>query len=194
MDFNRIIAGMIRAARLDVAFYEEVEHDTSYSQDALYVVVIAAIAAAIGSFLSGLIARSFVYAFVMLIYTAVITVAIYYLWVFLVQWIGTSFFKGKGDFGEVQRALGFAYAPHVLRILGFIPILGGLIGFVAWIWSVATGFVAIRQSMDLDNTNAALTVIISAVAVFIVQLIIGAILGAILLAIGLAGAAVTGAL
>ena len=36
MDFNRIFNGMIRAMRLDKTFFEEVEHDTSYNQDALW--------------------------------------------------------------------------------------------------------------------------------------------------------------
>ena len=49
MDFNRILQGMIRAARLDKSFYEEVEHDTSYDQDALVVVLIAALAGAVGA-------------------------------------------------------------------------------------------------------------------------------------------------
>ena len=57
MDFNRIISGMIRAARLDVSFYEEVERDPSYAQDALIVVIIASVAGAIGSFLGATVRR-----------------------------------------------------------------------------------------------------------------------------------------
>jgi hypothetical protein len=30
MNWSRIINGMIRAAKLDVSFFEEAEHDTSY--------------------------------------------------------------------------------------------------------------------------------------------------------------------
>ena len=69
MDFNRIISGMIRAARLDVSFYEEVEHDESRTQEALIVVIIASVAGAIGSFLSLLFGGSFVAAIGTLIYT-----------------------------------------------------------------------------------------------------------------------------
>ena len=189
MDFNRIIAGMIRAARLDKDFYEEVEHDTSYSQDALMVVVLASIAGAVGVFL-GLLFRGRILAAVgSLISTAVIGVVIFFVWAFLVQIIGTRLFKGTGDFGEVRRALGFAYAPQVLNILGFIPILGGLISLAAWLWSVAAGFIATRQALDQDDTNALLTVIVAAIVAFFIQLLIGGILGLI----GLAGAAVTGA-
>ena len=51
MDFNRIVNGMIRAMRLDKSFYEEVEHDPSYNQDALGVVILVSVVGAVGSFL-----------------------------------------------------------------------------------------------------------------------------------------------
>ncbi len=190
MDFNRIFSGMIRAARLDKDFYEEVERDTSYDQDALMVVIIAAVAGALGALIGQLIAGRLLAAIGMAIVQAVLGVAGYYLWVFIAHWVGTKWFKGTGDVGEVRRAFGFAYAPQVLNVLSFIPCLNVVIGIVAWVWSIATGFVAIRQSLDQDNTNAALTVIVSAVVVFIIVFVISLLVGG---ALGI-GAAVTGAL
>jgi hypothetical protein len=38
VDFNRILAGILHAAKLDENFYEEAEADTSYGKDALRVV------------------------------------------------------------------------------------------------------------------------------------------------------------
>jgi hypothetical protein len=190
MDFNRMINGMIRAIRLDKTFFEEVEHDTSYNQDALGVVILVSLIGAIGNFLGSLITgRGFFAAIGGLIAGIVMAVLGYFLWVFVAHWVGTSFFKGSGERGEVQRAFGFAYSPQILNILSFIPCVGWLISLVAWVWSVAAGFVAIRQSLDQDDTNALLTVIVSAVVVFIVL----AVLGAIFAAMGLGVAAVTGA-
>jgi len=154
----------------------------------LIVVIIASVAGAIGTFLTNLFSTNILLAFLGLIFGAIVSVGVYFLWVFLVHLIGTRLFKGQADFGEVQRTLGFAWAPRAITILSFIPILGILISILAWIWSIATGFIATRQSLDLDNTNAALTIIISAVVAFIVQAIIWSILGAI----GLAGAAMFG--
>jgi hypothetical protein len=190
MDFNRIISGMIRAARLDKSFYEEVEHDESYNQDALVVVLIAALAGALGALLGQLFTGNILAAIGMFITQAVLAVVGYYLWAFVAHYVGTRFFKGAGDMGEVRRAYGFAYAPQVLNVLSFIPCLNVIIGIVAWIWSIATGFVAIRQSLDQDDTNAALTVIVSAVVVFIITFVISLVVGGIF---GV-GAAVTGAL
>jgi hypothetical protein len=191
MDFNRIINGMLRAIRLDKSFFEEVEHDPTYNQDALGVVILVAVVGSIGSFLGALISGAGVLAAIGgLIVGLLLAIAGYYLWVFVAHWIGTSFFKGTGDRGEVQRALGFAYAPQVLNVLSFIPCVGGIIALVAWIWSIAAAFVAIRQSLDQDDTNAALTVIISGIAVMIVVFVISGIFAAI----GIGAAAVTGAL
>jgi hypothetical protein len=190
VDFSRIINGMMRAMRLDKSFYEEVEHDPSYNQDALIVVILVSLVGAVGNFLGSLIAgRSFFAAIGGLIVGLLLAVLGYFLWVFVAHFVGTRFFKGSGERGEVQRAFGFAYAPQILNILAFIPCVGGLIGLVAWIWSIATGFVAIRQSLDQDNTNAALTVIVSAIVVFIVI----SVLGAIFAAMGLGVAAISGA-
>ena len=190
MDFNRIINGVIRAARLDISFYEEVEHDPSYTQDALVVVILASVVGALGSFLRLLFTGHILTAITSFIFGAVIAVGGYYLWVYVAHFVGTQLFKAKADVGEVQRTLGFAYAPQLLNILSVIPCLGAIAGVVAWIWSIVTGIVAIRQSMELDNTNAILTAVISAVIVFIVV----AVITGIFAAVGLMGAAVTGAL
>jgi hypothetical protein len=190
MDFNRILSGMLRAAKLDKAFYEEVEHDTSYTQDALAVVVLAALAGGISSFLGSLIGGiGILGAIGSLVFGVVVAVVSYYVWVFVAQYVGTRFFKGQGDFGEVQRAFGFAYAPQVLNILGFIPCVGWVLPLVTWLWSIATGFVAIRQSLDQDDTNAALTMVVSFVVVLVVSLVLGLIGGAL----GFAGSALVGA-
>jgi hypothetical protein len=153
-------------------------------------VLIAALAGAVGALIGQLLTGNILAAIGMAILQAVLAVVGYYLWVFVAQYVGTKLFKGTGDVGEVRRAFGFAYAPQVLNVLSFIPCLNVIIGIVAWIWSIATGFVAIRQSLDQDDTNAALTVIVSAIVVFAITFIISLVVGGIL---GV-GAAATGAL
>ncbi len=189
MDFNRILSGMIRAARLDKTFYEEVEHDTSYTQDALVVVILASLAGGVGAFIGQLLAGNLGAAIGMAILQVVLGVVGYYLWVFVAHLVGTKLFKGSGDPGEVRRAFGFAYAPQVLNVLSFIPCLNVVIGLVAWLWSMATGFVAIRQSLDQDDTNAALTVIVSAIVVFLVTFVISLVVGGLF---GVANAVTSG--
>ena len=191
MDFNRIFNGMIRAMRLDKTFFEEVEHDTSYNRDALWVVILVSAIGSIGSFVGSLIlGRSFFSALGGMIVSLIVALLAYFVFVFIAHWVGTTLFKGSGDRGEVQRAFGFAYSPMILNIVSFIPCFGGLISFAAWIWFLVAAFVAIRQSLDQDNANAALTAIVSGVVVFIVQ----AVLLGIFAAMGLGVAAISGAL
>jgi hypothetical protein len=190
MDFNRILDGVIRAARFDLAFFNMVEKDTSYDQDALIVVIFASIASAIGAFLGSLVLGNGLLAAIGgLIWSVVWGIGAFYLLVFLVQWVGTQMFKGQGDFGEVRRCLGFAYGPRLLGIFAFIPCVGWLAGLAGTIWSAVAGFFALREALDQDNTNAILTIIVS----WVIVIIIGAIFGFILAALGILSGAISGA-
>jgi hypothetical protein len=181
---NRIIDGVIRAIKLDKTFYAEVEADPSYQSDALTIVIIVSIIGAIGAFLGHLIARgSFFGAIGSFIWQAVWGVAAFFLLSYLIQYVGTRFFKGTADVGEVQRCLGFAYAPRILGILAIIPCVGWLAAAAGWIWSLVTSYVAIKEALDQDDTNAVLTIVVS----FVIVLVIGAIIGTILGLIGIAG-------
>jgi hypothetical protein len=190
MDFNRILNGMIRAAKFDKDFYEEVEHDPSYNRDALVVVILAALSGGIGSFFGGLLGGNGLFGSLGgLIFGILASLVSYFVWVFVAHFVGTRFFKGQGDFGEVQRAFGFSYAPHVLDILRFIPCVGWIIPLVTWLWSIVTAFIAIRQSLDQDDTNALLTMVVAFIVVLVVTIVLGMIAGLL----GFAGAAITGA-
>jgi hypothetical protein len=124
------------------------------------------------------------------IVAAVIAVAGFYVWVFIAHYVGTRFFKGQGDRSELQRAMGFAYSPQILNLLAFIPCLGAIISLVAWVLTIVAGFIAVRESLDQDNTNAALTVVVSAVIVFLIT----AAITAAFAALGFGISAMTGAL
>jgi hypothetical protein len=79
------------------------------------------------------------------------------LWSVVTWFVGTRFFGGVADVGEMLRVIGFAYLPMLFSI---IPCVGGFIGII---WTFAAGFIAIRQGLDLDNTKAFFTVVIGAV-------------------------------
>jgi hypothetical protein len=190
MDFNRMIQGIIRAVKLDATFYEEVEQDPSYNQDSLMVVILASLLGGIGGLISMAMSGEILGAIIAFIVAVVLTLLGFFLWVWVATFVGTRFFKGTGQFDNVKRAMGFAYAPQLLNIFSFIPCLGGIIGLVAWVLSIIAGVKAVRQSLNQDNTNAILTVVVSAIVVFVIT----AIIGGVLAAVGIGAAAVTGAL
>ncbi len=110
---NRII----RAARLDVALYEEVEADKSALGQATGVVVLSSVAAGIGSTSkAGLLG--------MLIGVVVALVG-WYIWAYLTYFIGTRLLpepQTKADHGELLRTIGFSSSPGlILLCVGACP-------------------------------------------------------------------------
>lgn len=189
MDFNRMINGIIRAIKLDATFYEEVEQDPSYDQDSLMVVILASLLGGIGGLIGMAISGQILGAIIAFIVAVILTLVGFFLWVWIATFVGVRFFKGTGQFDNVKRAMGFAYAPQLLNIFSFIPCLGVIIGLIAWVLSVIAGVKAVRQSLNQDNTNAILTVAVSAIVVFVIT----AVVGSILAAVGIGGAAIMGA-
>jgi hypothetical protein len=113
---NQLLDGMIRAAKLDVDFYEKVEADKSFFGQAMAVVVLSSIAAGIGSIGQTGAAG---------ILTGTIAALIgWFIWAYLTYFIGTKFLaepQTKADYGELLRTIGFSSSPGVIRILGIIP-------------------------------------------------------------------------
>ncbi|HEY1293493.1 MAG TPA: YIP1 family protein [Chloroflexota bacterium] len=180
---------MIRAARLDVALYNEVEADTNATTQALTVVVLVAVASGIGLLLGGIVQGRPGAAIGGLIGAIVLELIGWAVWSFVMFFVGTRLFKGTATYGELLRTLGFAYSPGVLLVLRFIPVLGGIIVLIVGIWRIVTGFFAIREALDLDTGNTIATIIVG----FIAYLVVAVIVGAIFAGLGLGAAALTGA-
>jgi len=167
---------MMRAARLDSSLYEEVEADQGATSQAAIVVAIAAVCGAIGTAVAAsqqpggnvilAIVASIVGAFVGWV-----------LWSYITYWVGTSIFKGTATPGEMLRTIGFAQTPGVLNILGFIPVVGGIVGLVVLVWSLVAGVIALRQALDISTGQAVITAIIGIIPLFLVYCLIGSIVG-----------------
>ena len=159
---------MIGAASLDVATYEEVEHDTTATGQAAVVVAVAAIASAIGALREGgpgVIGMLFA------------TLLGWLLWSGVTYLIGTRVFKGTATWGELLRTIGFAQAPGILLALAFLPVLGGVVRFAVAIWLLVTGIIAIRQALDVTTGRAVLTALLGWLIAIIPAAILGARLG-----------------
>ncbi len=146
---NRII----RAAKLDVALYEEVEADRSALGQAMGVVVLSSIAAGIGS-------SSMAGLFGMLMGVVVALVG-WYIWAYLTYFIGTKLLpepQTKADHGELLRTIGFSSSPGLIRVLGVIPVLQNIVFPIAAIWMLVAMVIAVRQALDYSSTLRAVGV------------------------------------
>jgi len=175
---NSIVQRAIGAARLDGPTYEEVEHDVNANTQALIVVGIAAIAAAIGGLTDG--ASGLISALVSgLAGFAVASYFIYFVGTRLTPSASTS-----ATYGEVLRCLGFAYAPNVLLFLHVIPGVGGLLSFIIGIWAVVTMIVATMHALEMSALRAVATSILASIVAAIIIAIIVGIIGGTAIGIG----------
>lgn len=190
MNFNVMFGRALRAAKLDVTLYNEVEADASLNREALYVVIIVSVLSGIGSFLSILFTGSIVGALLSLIVGIAFGILAYYLFCYVAHWVGTSMFKGQGDVGEVLRTVGYASGVRAIGLLAFIPCIGWIIGLAGLVWWIAASVIALREALDIDTGNAIVTAVIGGV---IVVVIYGAI-AAMMALLGFGAASVGGLL
>jgi len=163
---------VVGAARLDIATYEEVEADTTATPQAMGVVVLAALSAGIGALTTGGtgVVGSLVGALVG-----------WAAWATVIWFIGTKMLpepQTKSDIGELLRTIGFAASPGLLMVLRLIPLIGGLIALVIWVWQLTATVIAVRQALDYKSSGRAVLVcVIGWVFYLVVLLGIGLLFG-----------------
>ena len=171
-----LVDRMIAAAKLQPELYDEVERDPNAMGQAMTVVVIASVAAGIGNMgFAGPLG---------LIGGSIAALIGWLVWAVLIHFVGTALLAQPGqrvELGQVLRVIGFSAAPGVIRVVAFIPVLGGLISLAAWIWMLAAMVVAVRQVFRYQSTGRAVLVCIIG---WFVQLLIVA----LFMMIGLGGA------
>ncbi len=158
-----LIPRMIGAAKLDVATYDEVEHDRGATGQAAAVVAMVAVASAVGGagagaggIIGGLISAFFGW----------------FVWSAVTYVIGDKLLGGTATWGELLRTIGFAQAPGVLYVFAALP--GGfLIRFFVAVWILLAGIVAIREALDFSTGKAILTAVLGwFVMVFIMAILL----------------------
>ena len=156
---NRII----RACKLDVSLYEEVEADSSATLQAASVVVLSSLAAGIGAIHMG--STNFLIA-------PILSLVSWYIWAYLIYLIGAKLFpevNTKADHGQLLRTIGFSSAPGLIRIFGFTPEIMSITFIGSGIWMLVAMVIAVRQALDYESTWRAIGVVVIG---FLVQAIV----------------------
>ena len=146
---------MIRAAKLDAQLYEEVEADKGTLGQAMGVVVLASIAAGVGSGSLGGFSGFF-------IGTAGALFG-WFIWAALTYFIGTKILPEpttRADIGELLRTTGFSSSPGLIRVLGLVPGVTGIVFLVSGVWMLTAMIIAVRQALDYQSTLRAVGVCI----------------------------------
>jgi hypothetical protein len=164
---------IIRAAKLDVTLYEEVEADKGAMRQAMGVVVLSSVAAGIGTITRG--------GFGGIVMGTIFALLTWYIWAYITYLIGTKLLpepQTKADPGELLRTIGFSSSPGLIRVVGIIPGLGWLVFLVASIWMLIAMVIAVRQALDYRSTLRAVGVcligwIVQAVILWLLFSILG---------------------
>jgi hypothetical protein len=144
---------IIRAAKLDVHLYEEVEADKEAMGQAMWVVILSSIAAGVGSIARGGIGG--------ILIGTILALIGWYVWAYLTYLIGTKILpepQTRANPAELLRTIGFSSSPGLIRVLGIIPGLAGVVFLVASIWMLVAMVIAVRQALDYKSTLRAVGV------------------------------------
>ena len=153
-----------KAIFLDVAFYEEVEKDKKFTDQAMMTVALVSI-------VQGLMIAGF--APIALVQGILGSLVRFLIWAFFIAFVGTRILpepETESNTGELIRTLGFAYAPGLLVVLKIVPIISAFVDPVVTILQLAAMTIAVRQALDFNNTVRAVGVCIVAFILMIVAL------------------------
>ena len=151
---SQYVNRIIRACKLDVSLYEEVEADKSATLQAASVVVLSSLAAGIGAISLG--ASNFLMA-------PLLSLVSWYVWAYLIYFIGAKLFpeaNTEADHGQLLRTIGFSSAPGLVRVFGVTPELMSITFIGSGIWMMVAMVIAVRQALDYQSTWRAIGVVI----------------------------------
>ena len=153
-----------KAIMLDVSFYEEVENDKKFTDQAMMTVVLVSI-------VQGLMIAGF--APISLVQGILGSLLRFIIWAFFIAFVGTRILpepETKSNTGELIRTLGFAYAPGLLVIFKVLPFINSFVDPIVVILQLAAMTIAVRQALDFNSTVRAVGVCIVAFLLMIVAL------------------------
>jgi hypothetical protein len=160
-----MLQNVMRAMKLDTDFYNTVERDTSFTPQALIVVVLANGLAGVGT----AIAWSEVSLFGGIVGSIAAGLVNWVVWSALAVFIGTRLFGGTADMGEMLRVLGFAQAPLMIGVIPYLSVVGS-------VWMIVASVVAVREGLDFSTGRAIGTVVLGWPAWLILHVAVNAIL------------------
>jgi hypothetical protein len=147
-----LVHQMLGAARLNGTTYEDVEADPRSNWDAFVVVILTSVAAAVGSGVTTVLG------------VGAVTLAAsltWLVWALLTFVIGTTLLsvsETHATLGEMLRTTGFSAAPGILRVFGFLPVVGWPIFAISTVWMLLAFVVAVRHALDFTSSGRAFLV------------------------------------
>ena len=143
-----MIQRMLGAALLNPKAFEAVEADQSATKQALVIVVLASIATGIGT-------PNATIGIATTISAVLLAIIGWALWAWITYFVGTKILptpETHANWGQLARTLGYAQSPGLLKVFGFVPVIGPIVFFLATVWQLFAAIIAIRQALDYTST------------------------------------------
>ena len=175
-----------------VETFERFERHGGQREATIYIMIaaaISAVAALVFGLLNGIVA-----ALLNAALGFILAVAGFYIFVFLVYFIGKQQ-GGTGTQDEVFYTMALFVAPiqAVTGAVSAIPLIGCLAlpaTLALGIYQIYLGYLGARSSMNLDQNKAIITLVLAFIAQLFIGSIIGAIFGVIFAMLGVAGGSI----
>jgi enoyl-CoA hydratase/carnithine racemase len=175
-----------------VETFERFERHGGQREATIYIMIaaaISAVAALVFGLLNGIVA-----ALLNAALGFILAVAGFYIFVFLVYFIGKQQ-GGTGTQDEVFYTMALFVAPiqAVTGAVSAIPLIGCLAlpaTLALGIYQIYLGYLGARSSMNLDQNKAIITLVLAFIAQFIIGIIIGVVFGVIRQILGMSGDAI----
>lgn len=142
-----LIPRLLRAAGLEPEIFQEIAADREATAQAALVVVLAGLCAGLGTMLAGRGAGKLIDGTV----TGLVT---WLVWSWFAYAAGVLVCQGTANYGRLLRAVGLAHAPLLLRVLRFVPGVGGALWEAASLWAIFAGVIAVREALGLNTARA----------------------------------------
>ena len=157
----QMLKRILGTLRLNADTLEDVEYDHSAIYQAILIVAMASISAADRALLAERDMES-PWVLVMSIFGGMIA---WTMWVLCIRIVGNSVFNvedTRACWGRLFRTTGFAMSPGIFSVFVFLPIIGNVIYYVVYIWTLVCLIFAVRRGTDYRSTLRALMVVLLA--------------------------------
>ncbi len=136
----------MRAALLDGRIYREIGEEPVAMFRALGTVIVVAIAFGLGLMNTDFEAFEDSPMLVLLVASTTMVLG-WLLWGTIAYIVGSRALGGQATHRMLLRSLGVAYAPGIVMVLAGTPWVGGPVSLLGPLWLLASGMVAIRETL-----------------------------------------------
>jgi hypothetical protein len=161
-DFVRSFIGVIKTVILKPKeFYQNMPTTGGFPAPLIFLAVCLGISALISAIIWGTVAGFFYFLIFGLVVSFIVAAILYF--------IAQQFFGGKGTYEGTYRVVAYAGVVSLISWLSVIPVLGGIIAFLAFLYGFYLQFVGVEKVHKITQGQAVVTVLIA----FAVSIILG---------------------